>query len=172
MSKIFVEIYDEFKPDVDTNKVKEGIRASLDLGSDFSCNDSISVSIVDRQKIKSLNQEFLNENHITDVLSFPYSSNWALGVNKKKDLQIDNQENYLGDIFICLEKIKMQAIDYKIDINLELNIILAHGVLHLLGFHHFNKMEEEKMIKKTIKIIKHLKLDHIKAKLSLETRNE
>lgn len=172
MNKIFVEVYKEFKPDIDIIKVKECIKASLDLGSDFSCNDSVSISVVDKQKIKNLNEEFLNDNHLTDVLSFPYSSNWNLGINKKVDLQVKDQESYLGDIFICFEKIKTQADDYNIDLNLELNIIIAHGVLHLLGFDHFDKLEEEKMIKKTIKIIKYLKLDHIKAKLSLETRNE
>ena len=52
-----------------------------------------------------------------------------------------------------------------------LNIILAHGVLHLLGYDHKNKIMKQKMIIKTVEIIKHLKLDHIKAKLSLEGRN-
>jgi probable rRNA maturation factor len=174
MDKIFIEIETKYKTEIDYDDINKCVQVALDLGSDFLCKDSLSISIIDELEIKKLNKEFLNKNHPTDVLSFPYSSNWSFGIkkNEDKDLFTGGQENYLGDIFICFKKIKMQANDYKISLNLEQNIIIAHGVLHLLGYDHFTKNEEKEMSEKTVNIIKHLKLDHIKAKLSLEKRNE
>ena len=61
---------------------------------------------------------------------------------------------------------------YKTEKNLELNIILAHGILHLLGYDHYDESSRIKINQLTVDIIKNLKLDYKKAEKSLELRNE
>ena len=83
-----------------------------------------------------------------------------------------NNENYLGDIFISFEKIIEHSILYKTGKTLELNIILAHGILHLLGYDHYDDRSRIKINDLPVDIIKNLNLDYKKAKISLELRNE
>ena len=64
----------------------------------------------------------------TDVLSFP-----------------DSDDNYIGDIFISLDKAKEQAKDYNHSLSREISFLTVHGYLHLLGYDHKDELEERKM---------------------------
>ena len=70
-------------------------------------------------EIRKLNKKFLKKNKATDVLSFS---------------PID--ENSLGELVLCVEKIEQQAKDHKISFEEEMAYLLLHGLLHLLGYHH------------------------------------
>ena len=83
--------------------------------------------------IKILNKKFLNKNSSTDVLAFPTTQNWSKGIRNSNDKDNFNDEGHLGDIFISFENIVIQSKLYMTGADLELNIILAHGILHLLG---------------------------------------
>ena len=170
MSKILIDIDSDFKKRVSKRSMKDCIISSVKCGALNNFDESVSLSITSNEKLKELNGSFLGKYETTDVLAFPFNSNWKEG--KLTDKNFDNYQNlkHLGDIFISFPKIKDQAKTFKTGIQLELNIILAHGVLHLLGYDHKNKKMRQKMFIKTVEIIKHLKLDHIKAKLSLESR--
>ncbi len=95
----------------------------------------LSINLVGEKKIKTLNKFYRNRDSVTDVISFAlHDSTPFLG--EKEDL---------GDIFICLSQVKRQAKENEINFEEEFVRILTHGVLHLLGFDHKNKKEEEKM---------------------------
>ena len=81
-------------------------------------------------------------------------------------------KGYLGDIFISFENIISQSQFYITGVELELNIILAHGILHLLGYDHYDGNSKKEMDALTIDVIKSLNLDYEKAKISLGSRNE
>ena len=171
-NNIHIDIKDEFKENI----YKEGLllcaSQAIKIGSNSLCNDSLSISITDSETLKTLNKKYLGEDKATDVLSFPNKLNWNEGV---EDVQIEdnfNNNDYLGDIFISFEKIIEHSELYKTEKNLELNIILAHGILHLLGYDHYDERSRIKINKLTIDIIKNLKLDYKKAEKSLELRNE
>ncbi|MBI4427131.1 MAG: rRNA maturation RNase YbeY [Candidatus Magasanikbacteria bacterium] len=100
-------------------------------------NKTLSVQFVDEKKIKELNKKYRGVNKITDVLSF--------GLEEGTDL---------GDIFICYSQIKKQAKTYNASVKEELARMLAHGVLHLLGFDHQKKADEEKMFSLQERLIK------------------
>ena len=78
----------------------------------------------------------------------------------------------MGDVFISFEKIIEHSKLYKTEKNLELNIILTHGILHLLGYDHYDESSRIKINQLTVDIIKNLKMDYKKAEKSLELRNE
>ncbi len=171
MNKILISIDQDFKKSTNKKNLRNCIMSSIDHGALDNYDESVSLSITSNEKLEELNNTFLGKKGPTDVLAFPFNNNWSEGKIINKDINGYEDLKYLGDIFISFPKIKEQARTHKTGIELELNIILAHGVLHLLGYDHKNKMMKKKMIIKTVEIIKHLKLDHLKAKLSLESRN-
>jgi probable rRNA maturation factor len=84
----------------------------------------ISVSIVDDKKMKELNNEYLQKDYPTDVLSFEIG-----------EIQNDGTY-YLGDVVVNQEQAKRQAGEYGNDLEKEISELVEHGVLHLLGVHH------------------------------------
>ena len=83
-----------------------------------------------------------------------------------------NDEGHLGDIFISFENIVSQSQFYMTGTELELNIILTHGILHLLGYDHYDDNTKRQMDSLTTDVIKSLNLDYEKAEISLGSRNE
>ena len=90
------------------------------------------------KEIKYLNKKFRNKNKITDILSFPFYTKKEL----KRKLKNDN-EVYLGDIIINLNKIKNRKIEKNFKI--EFDHLWIHGLLHLFGYEHKRDKEFKEM---------------------------
>ena len=78
-----------------------------------------------------MNLDFRNIDRPTDVLSFE-----------------EQEDDYLGEIFICDEKVYEQAQSYGHSNEREFAFLLTHGLLHLLGYDHIEKEDEVIMFKK------------------------
>ncbi len=171
-NNIHIDIKNEFKKNIYKDGLLLCASQAMKIGSNSLCNDSLSISITDSEALKTLNKKYLGEDKATDVLSFPNKLNWNEGIEDNHIEDNFNNENYLGDVFISFEKIIEHSKLYKTEKNLELNIILAHGILHLLGYDHYDESSRIKINQLTVDIIKNLKLDYKKAEKSLELRNE
>ena len=171
-NNIYIEIDKDFEKNVDKNAIKRCALKSLNIGSRDSCKDSVSISITSSEKIKVLNKKYLSKNFSTDVLAFPTIQNWNKGIENSNVKDNFNDEGHLGDIFISFENIVSQSKLYMTGAKLELNIILAHGILHLLGYDHYDDNSKREMDNLTTDVIKKLNLDHEKTETSLGTRNE
>ena len=80
---------------------------------------------------KDLNKKTFNKNTATDVLSFPLYNNIDM-IN-----QLDaNMSEDMGDMFICRNVIKKNAKIYEKELVEELQYIVIHGLLHLIGYSH------------------------------------
>ena len=110
-------------------------------------NGEFNVIIVDKKKIQELNKEYRNIDKVTDVISF------ALEDDKTVVAPVDIR--ILGDIYICIEKVISQAEEYKHSFERELTFLAVHGFLHLLGYDHMNKEDEEKMFKKQKEVLEY-----------------
>ena len=97
----------------------------------LSGNFIANLTIVGTSKIKSLNNKFLHKNYPTDVLSFPIFTKNGIINNINLDTPV-----LLGEIIICYDVAKKQALDKKHSIDNELNFLFLHGFKHLLGHHH------------------------------------
>ncbi|NTW34299.1 MAG: rRNA maturation RNase YbeY, partial [Bacteroidetes bacterium] len=73
------------------------------------CNDSF---------LLNLNKNYLNHNTFTDIITFDYTEGDLIS----------------GDIFISLDRVEENAIKYKLPFNEELFRVIAHGILHLIGY--------------------------------------
>lgn len=90
----------------------------------ISNNTHISISIVDDEQIKKLNNEFRGKDFPTDVLSF--------NINEK----MEDGTFYLGDVVVNKQQAERQASEYNNSLEEEISELVAHGILHLLGVHH------------------------------------
>ena len=90
------------------------------------------------KEIKKLNQKFRKKNKSTDVLSFPFYEKKELSVKLKK-----NEEIYLGDIIINLNKIKNKK--NILNFRSEFNRLWVHGLVHLFGYDHKREKDYQKM---------------------------
>jgi len=106
--------------------------------------DSVmSIIIVDNEKIHEINKQYRNIDRPTDVISF------AL----EEDETIDEPFKTLGDIYISIDKVYEQAKEYNHSIKRELFFLVTHGFLHLLGYDHMTKEDEEEMFSLQEKIL-------------------
>ena len=97
---------------------------------DFQGAAEVSVSFVDNEQIKQLNNEFRDKNTATDVLSFP------LGENGVYDYNNETGAYMLGDIVISVERAIEQAQMYGHSLRREIGFLTVHSMLHLLGYDH------------------------------------
>lgn len=91
----------------------------------------VVLTLVGPKTIHNLNKKFRHRNKPTDVLSFPLNQKGPDG------------RFYLGDIIICPQVAGKQAKKQGHSLQQEVEILTIHGFLHLLGFEHFEGMEEE-----------------------------
>ncbi len=104
-------------------------------------NFEISLVLMDDAKIQQLNRQYRYENKSTDILSF----------NLGKFGQ-----NQIAEIFISIEKARIQAKEMGHSLNQELAILFVHGVLHILGYGDETERERQKMFHTQNKILKSL----------------
>lgn len=99
-------------------------------------NVMFNVIIVDNEEIHKINKEYRNIDRPTDVISFALEDD---------DTFIKIDKRILGDIYISIDKAKEQAEEYGHTLLRELCFLTIHGILHLLGYDHMEKDEEEIM---------------------------
>ncbi len=99
-------------------------------------NGVVNVILVDDDEIRNLNKTYRGIDKVTDVISF------ALEDSK---MNIKTKERILGDIYISVPKAISQSISYGHSFKREILFLTVHGTLHLLGYDHMNKEDEEKM---------------------------
>ena len=108
------------------------------------------VTIVDNKTIHKINREYRNVDRPTDVISFAF-----LDEESEKDLK--GGPISLGQIIISFEKAEEQAKEYGHSLKREMVFLFVHGMLHLLGYDHMVKEDEEIMFNLQDKILGGLK---------------
>jgi probable rRNA maturation factor len=130
------------------------VKTIAKLGS-IPKNTELSILLVDNSYIKDLNYVYRNVNSATDVLSFAMNE---LSEGEPA-FTFTNEVNVLGDIVISLEKAVEQSKEYGHSFERELGFLVAHGLLHLLGYDHETEAEEVVMRELEKKILQAAKLE-------------
>ena len=102
-------------------------------------NADVSILLVDEDEMARLHVEWMDEPGPTDVLSFPMDDLRA------GDPSGPRVEGILGDIVLCPTVAAQQAEAAGHPADVELALLLTHGVLHLLGHDHAEPEEHERM---------------------------
>ena len=94
---------------------------------------SVSLKFLGKEEMQSMNKKFRSTDHPTNVLAFP--------IDNRLELETDS----LGDIAICHEVVIKEAKEQNKKVSHHMAHIFIHGVLHLLGHDHQNKVQAETM---------------------------
>lgn len=125
---VIVDIGEGFEPaGWDEERAVELATFALDeMSAPHGCE--VSVSLVSPEEMHQLNLGYRGVDRPTDVLSFPCDDAW--------DVPENADEVLIGDIMIAPEVAAAQAPDYGNGVDEEMDLLLVHGMLHLLGFDH------------------------------------
>jgi rRNA maturation RNase YbeY len=105
--------------------VKEVIAKEQKLSGD------LSFIVTTDEIVKDINIEFLEHDYYTDVITFDYCEGKVIN----------------GEIYISLDRVKENALNYNVSFDYEILRVLIHGVLHLLGYTDLNDPDKEVMRK-------------------------
>ena len=135
------------------NMIIETAKAALELEG-AKCDVDLSVVVTDNENIREINNEQRNIDRATDVLSFP-------GYEKDEWNELKKNEElvYIGDIVISKEKVEEQAKEYGHSFEREFCYLVAHGMLHLMGYDHMVESDKVVMRGKEEEVMKKLKLE-------------
>ncbi len=110
---------------------------------------ALSLAFVDDRTMRRLNRHYAGNDYTTDVLAF----------SAREDTQPfqtpPSSETFLGDIVIALPQAARQARAAGHSLAREIDLLLTHGVLHLLGYDHANRREARQMEALQARVLHH-----------------
>ena len=118
-------------------KELEDVKKVIDIAIKNQKLDNLefNIIIVDNNYIHKLNRDYRNIDRPTDVITF--------ALEDYEDIKLEHR--MLGDIYISLDKARSQAEEYGHSFKREICFLAVHGFLHLLGYDHMTKEDEEEM---------------------------
>lgn len=136
---------------------EEVVLAALDA-EDFPFEAEIGLLLVSLKGIQEINFQQRNLDKPTDVLSFPMIAyerpgDFASIEREEDNFNPDTGEAMLGDIVLCVDKVKEQAERFGHSEMREFSFLILHSMLHLFGYDHMTKEEAGEMEEKQRKIL-------------------
>lgn len=152
---VVIEENAEFKTDFDKQKTAEEVTAKVLEKEGCPFELEVDILITDSEEVKEYNKEYRDIDKTTDVLSFP-NFEWdnpsdfdgipeeelSMSLNPETGLSI------LGEICLNKDRIFSQAEEYGHSIKREYAFLIAHSMLHLLGYDHMEEDEAKVMEEK------------------------
>ncbi|HHY46773.1 MAG TPA: rRNA maturation RNase YbeY [Firmicutes bacterium] len=138
---ISYERQDALLSDRELDMIEKIIEKGLSLAGYDPGAIEVSVALVDDEKIRQLNRDFRGIDAPTDVLSFPMDDPREPGALKGPG----DAPLLLGDIVVSLETARRQGDEFGHGLSREVGYLVAHGLLHLLGYDHEDPRDKAKM---------------------------
>ncbi len=138
---IFLEL--ESKPEFSEDLLVNAARATLDLSG--ASDADLTLVLTGDEQIQALNRDFLGADAPTDVLSFPADES-----------DPETGRRYLGDVIVSLPRAAEQAAARGHGLDAEVQLLVVHGVLHLLGHDHAEADEKARMWAAQAKVLETL----------------
>ena len=141
----------------DTALLERAARFTLDTSTSLStgfesapADADMTIVLTDDVQLHELNREYLGVDAPTDVLSFPAS-----------ETDPETGTPYLGDILISIPRALQQAQVAGHPLEAEVQLLVVHGTLHLLGHDHAEAQEKTRMWEAQAEVMARLGLSHV-----------
>ena len=138
---IFLEKIDNLDPDLPVELVEAAALQALKHQS-VPENTDLTIVLTDDNQLHELNRQWMDVDAPTDVLSFP-----------SDEVDPESGNRYLGDILISVQRAAEQASGSGHTVGAELQLLVVHGVLHLMGHDHAGVDEKARMWKAQAEIL-------------------
>lgn len=136
MPNIAVQIEEPFVDVVDSALIERTVALVLWL-ENMTQTIEVSILVTDDETLQTLNRDYRGIDAPTDVLSFGNDGN-----TKETFITPPEMPRYLGDIAVSYERVCAQATAYGHSTRRELAYLVAHAMLHLLGYEHETSDED------------------------------
>ena len=131
--------------------LERAARYTLETVAPEKSDSDLTIVLTDDKQLHELNKEYLDVDSPTDVLSFPAS-----------ETDPETGSVYVGDILISIPRATEQAQAAGHPLEAEVQLLVVHGVLHLLGYDHASDEEKTLMWNEQAKVLERLGLSRIK----------
>ena len=161
MTNIFLKRKADWKLDLECETLAETVVEGVLDYEKCPYEAEVNLLLTMNKEIQEMNAEFRHIDRATDVLSFPmidYEKAGEFAFLEEDDsyFNCDTGELMLGDIVISKEKVIAQAEEYGHTIKREYAFLIAHSMLHLLGYDHMEEQERLEMERKQKEILEQL----------------
>ena len=147
---ITIEKKDGLSPDVSAALLEKAAQQAMAHQSAPKDAD-LTIVLTDDAQLQQLNHDYLDVNAPTDVLSFP-----------SEQIDPESGSRYLGDILVSVPRAALQAAAAGHPLEAEIQLLVVHGVLHLLGHDHAGAEEKARMWRAQAEILAELGLADLK----------
>jgi probable rRNA maturation factor len=130
---VFLNIAEQYIYFINASQLEDAVLVTLKHQS-ISPESDITITVDEDRKIQALNRDFLAIDAPTDVLAFPAGFT-----------DPDTRHTNLGDVIISYPQAKNEANKHEHSLGAELQLLVVHGVLHLLGYDHLEPDDKELM---------------------------
>ena len=137
--------------------LEQAVHAALENQAE-SLDSELTIVLTNDTQIQELNRDYLGIDAPTDVLSFPASETDGSEINPETGAR------YIGDIIISIPYAAKSAEKAGHPVESEVQLLVIHGVLHLLGHDHAKAKEKAKMWKAQAETLESLGLRNIKVR--------
>lgn len=144
MNMIEVEVNDTYAQDVDINLLQRAILNTL-IQAGSAQEMDVTLLVEGDDILQQLNRQYLGRDYPTDVLSF-----------EANDVDPETGRLHLGDIILSFPRAQEQRVSSGNSLADELQLLVVHGTLHLLGYDHDTPESKALMWEKQAAILKNL----------------
>jgi probable rRNA maturation factor len=153
-------IYIESQTPFPNHLLERAAKAALQ-NQNAPSDSELTIVLTDDSQVQELNRDYLGIDAPTDVLSFPASETNGSEIDGS-EIDPETGAPYLGDILISLPYAAKSAEKVGHPLESEVQLLVVHGVLHLLGHDHAEAEEKVVMWKAQAEILESLGLGYIK----------
>ncbi|MEE9324164.1 MAG: rRNA maturation RNase YbeY [Dehalococcoidia bacterium] len=136
-----IQVGEAFEGRLDRSKLGGVVRRALELEG-LEGAVELSLLIADDDTLRHLNREYRSQDKTTDVLSFSFLDG---GLKKEPFINPPDGVLHLGQVVISYPQAVRQAGQSRKSVSSVIETLLAHGVLHILGYDHKKRVDAEKM---------------------------
>lgn len=120
-------------PKILTKKYVQDVWRALEEITQIPQKGIINIIQVSTEEIAFLNNSYRDKEWPTDILTFSYLDS------------VQTEQDIAGEIYLCLEKIKLYAEERWVTYAEQLKYIIVHGLVHMMGYDHETEKDEKKM---------------------------
>ena len=162
-AQIFIRIDEHFEASVEEAWLTAAVQATL-----LACGQSersLSILVVDDDEVQRYNRDYRQQDAPTDVLSFATQEGAAFDSEIPDDLAAE-LDTELGDLLLAFPYASRQSRQFGHSLVAELQLLVVHGTLHLLGYDHDTAARQSEMWRKQDEILSTLTAEDLAPRLT------